>query len=111
MFPQYVETAVVPRAEILKTEVEWLHSIRSDFVVINFFFSYNQSISATLLGLLLCKITMREMLSFVTNRCLMLSLSRAVQRLMLGYVLSVSPISGDIFLIFYLSVLVCLVLA
>ncbi|KAF3585919.1 hypothetical protein F2Q69_00028222 [Brassica cretica] len=31
--PQYVETTVVPRAEILKTEVEWLHSIKTDFVV------------------------------------------------------------------------------
>ena len=41
--PQYVETTVVPRAEILKTEVEWLHSIKTDFVVINFFFSYNLS--------------------------------------------------------------------
>nr|VDC83294.1 unnamed protein product [Brassica rapa] len=30
---KYVETAVVPRAEILKTEVEWLHSIKADFVV------------------------------------------------------------------------------
>ncbi|CDY23135.1 BnaC09g18890D [Brassica napus] len=30
---KYVETAVVPRAEILKTEVEWLHSIKTDFVV------------------------------------------------------------------------------
>jgi L-arabinokinase len=30
---KYVETAVVPRAEILETEVEWLHSIKADFVV------------------------------------------------------------------------------
>ncbi|KAL0705490.1 hypothetical protein Bca4012_071915 [Brassica carinata] len=30
---KYVETTVVPRAEILKTEVEWLHSIKTDFVV------------------------------------------------------------------------------
>ena len=41
--PQYVETAVIPRAEILETEVEWLHSIKADFVVINLFFSYNFS--------------------------------------------------------------------
>ncbi|KAG5409769.1 hypothetical protein IGI04_006088 [Brassica rapa subsp. trilocularis] len=33
---KYVETAVVPRAEILKTEVEWLHSIKADFVVSDF---------------------------------------------------------------------------
>ncbi|XP_010524568.1 PREDICTED: L-arabinokinase isoform X2 [Tarenaya hassleriana] len=30
---KYVETAVVPRASILKTEVEWLHSIKADLVV------------------------------------------------------------------------------
>ncbi|CDY58600.1 BnaA07g36950D [Brassica napus] len=30
---KYVETAVIPRAEILETEVEWLHSIKVDFVV------------------------------------------------------------------------------
>ncbi|CAH2078916.1 unnamed protein product [Thlaspi arvense] len=30
---KYVETAVVPRAAILNTEVEWLHSIKADFVV------------------------------------------------------------------------------
>ncbi|CAF2140419.1 unnamed protein product [Brassica rapa subsp. trilocularis] len=30
---KYVETAVIPRAEILETEVEWLHSIKADFVV------------------------------------------------------------------------------
>lgn len=30
---QYSETAVVPRASILATEVEWLKSIKADFVV------------------------------------------------------------------------------
>jgi hypothetical protein len=40
--------------------------------------------------------------------CLMLSLSHAVLRLMLGYVLFVSPISGDIFILL-LSIFVRLV--
>lgn len=30
---QYSETAVVPRASILATEVEWLNSIKADLVV------------------------------------------------------------------------------
>lgn len=31
---QYSETAVVPRASILETEVEWLNSIKADLVVL-----------------------------------------------------------------------------
>jgi hypothetical protein len=30
---QYHQTAVVPRESILKTEVEWLHTIKADLVV------------------------------------------------------------------------------
>lgn len=37
---QYSETAVVPRASILATEVEWLNSIKADLVVTRCFVPY-----------------------------------------------------------------------
>lgn len=98
---------MVPRAEILETEVEWLHSIKADFVVICLVHTQLFSTSSTF-ALYSINFISRE--TFVKNRCLMLSPSRAVQRLMLGYVLSVLPISGDIFdVLLLLSIFVCLV--